>query len=197
MPEPEAYYPPGASRPHLYNTNNLSSYTSHASSSTPNSDMASGSSRRTSDTNGRHAVGVHGYSNDISPWDDGVKTPVSDYQTHHPSSPRNDIYQRPPGAQPPALPPKPSAYISMGQNPYLSASSSSAYDPDGRDAYTYLPPSDPYLSTAPKPPLPSNPSVNNEQYLSYTPQKAYPPSSQTSSSCTFLFHKDRIIVNVY
>lgn len=197
MPEPEVYYPPGASRPHMYNGNTSNSFASFASSSTRSSDPASGSSRRSADTNGRQPPGGSTSSSNTSYWDDALRTPVSDSQAHYPSS-RNDVYQRPSGAQPPALPPKPSAYTNMPQNPYLLASAASTYDQEGPDAYDYASESNPYISTStPTPPLPPLPGVNDERYASYPSPNTYTTSPEASSSCKFLCSINGQTINSY
>ena len=178
MPEPEVYYPPGASRPHMYNGNTTNSFASFASSSTRSSDPASGSSRRSADTDiGRQPHGGSISSNSTSYWDDTLRTPVSDSQVHYSSS-RNDVFQRPSGAQPPALPPKPSAYTNMSQNLYPSTSAPSVYNQEDSDAYNYASESSPYILTAtPTPPLPPLPGVDDERYSPYPSSNTYTTSN--------------------
>ncbi|KAF8956940.1 CNH domain-containing protein [Flammula alnicola] len=209
MPEPEPYYAPGPSRPHLYNNSN--SYTSFASSSSSNgpSDlgrrMTGGSDH--SANSGRILPQAPGYSNgSLSFSDDGERTPVSDYNsfpsnssyaashTTNATSLPGDGYYRPPGASPPALPPKPSAYAALSADTQYSYPSSSfnAYDQVNRDisnGYQYRSshqtlPSRPNQYIAVKaptppplpPPPPAHPAGNvNDQYTDYSPQQGNTP----------------------
>ncbi|KAJ3514155.1 hypothetical protein NLJ89_g2537 [Agrocybe chaxingu] len=143
MPEPDPYYPPGASRPHhLYNSSSYSSFGS--SGLVDQGRRATGSSSASS--TGRRLPQAPGHDN--GPTDDGERTPISaiDQQPHphyHGSNPSfsssssftsyttntsntTDGYYRPPGALAPAVPPKPTIYRDYASDP-------APYDAYGQD----------------------------------------------------------------
>ncbi|KAF8202439.1 CNH domain-containing protein [Pholiota molesta] len=187
MPEPDPYYPQGASRPHMYNSNISGSYKSFASSSSGAADLSTTNGRRTtggSDSlnNGRSLPHSSVYSSDTSFWEDGNKTPVSDSQSYPSGSSYGNrdsqrtsatsasgdaYYARPSGAMPPALPPKPAAYANISKtSQYTSSSSFEAYEQEDQAL------ANPYEYPSSRKTLPSRPN----QYISIkTPTPPPPP----------------------
>jgi hypothetical protein len=198
--------PAGSSRPSLYNS---TSYASFASSSNGASDLV----RRTTAGSGNSAASAprlpQGSSNGSSHHgDDGQRTPVSpsDYLSHRSftsslgSSTTNttpstgDGHHRPPGALPPALPPKPSAYQDFSSESQYSYQlpSFNAYDPDNQDVsddYLYRQPQQQQQSRPnkyapvvvppppppPPPPLPPvpPPATTEDDFADYSSQATY------------------------
>ena len=210
MAEPEPYHLPGSSKPSLYNS---TSYASFASSSNGPSDLVR---RTTAGSNNSAASGpqlAQGYLNGSSHYaNDGKRIPMSssDYQSHRSytsslgspttnTTTSGDSNRRPPGALPPALPPKPSAYQDFSSESQYSYQlpSFDAYDQDISDDYFYRQ-SQPqqsrpnkYAPTVvtsqpplpPLPPLPPAPpaAVNNDNVSDYSPQTTYASSSPCRS----------------
>jgi len=199
MPEPEPYHPAGSSKPSVYNP---ASYTPFAPSSNGVARPTTADSDN-STTSGRRLPTAPGYSNGSSQLEERTPISSSDYQSHgsfsssfgsHTTnstpSTTGDGQHRPPGAQPPALPPKPSAYQDFSSESQYSYQSLSfnTYDRENND-YFYgqpqqtqqsrphqygaiaLPPPPPPLPPPPPPPPPPT-ATTNDNLSDYPPQTA-------------------------
>jgi hypothetical protein len=211
MPEPEPYHLP--SKPSLYNS---TSYASFASSSNGASNLVRPTTAGSDNSAASAPRLPQGSSNGSSHYaDDGQRTPISssDYQSHRSftsslgssttktTTSTGDGKYRPPGALPPALPPKPSAYQDFSSESQYSYQlpSFNAYDQESLDVpddYFYrqpqqsrtnkyapivVPPPPPPPRPPPLPPAPLA-ATTNDDFTDYVSQTTY-TSPVASSPC--------------